>query len=315
MMRDTLIFKMAVILRGKEIRRIISCLSILFLILSKEAGIPKISHAQSSNFFSNTLSNGLNSSSSCPKCPGFDPSGILQHTDPATCPVLPCVGPFFNRTGPGAITDNMFTIISTDTDTSICGRTVGSLTNGLPGLNCGDIRIDPISQGMTMPGIGNSLQSETRSFKTEDDVCALGAMDCLSGGVQQADAHMGYQNITNFTWAPCMAGSNPPCTSSDQIEKQVVASTPGGTGTLLSPGTGDQFTLFTSSWKTNNSSATTFDSPIISWTQKITIPDAFASQGNLIQDNSGTFTYDPSSSAFPTVTYGSGPMGPSLTIP
>jgi hypothetical protein len=257
---------------------------------------------------------------------------MLRHVDPVFCPTGPCTGPFFSRLGPGAVTDNMFGIISSndpgpdtvlgtgdDVPTYRCGRTVGSIDTNLGGLNCGDIRFNPQSQGMTIPAGGNSLQPFTSSFPTEADFCAAGGTDCLSGGTQQSDKHMGYRADNVFHWAGCGAVSGPPnppsCTSSSQTERQVVNYIAGGSGTLESPGSGDQFMELTTRWQTNNSSPTDFVNPKVDWTQKINSPAAFPSQGVMTQDDSGTLQYSGNNSILPTVTYPAGPMGLSLTTP
>lgn len=276
---------------------------------------------------------GLFSNPQCPNCPGFSPVLMLRHVDPAQCPVGPCVGPYFNRTGPGAITDNMFGIISSsdpgpdtvlgtgdDITTARCGRTAGSIANNLAGLNCGDIRFDPTSQGMSIPSGGNSLQPFTSSFPTEGDFCALGGTDCLSAGSQLTDPHMGYLADNVFHWAPCGSVTGGPpappgCTTSSQKERQVVNYISGGSGTLDAPGHGDQLMHITSAWQTNNSSPTGFDAPKVDWTQYVYSPGGYADQGEMQQNDSGTLQYSGNNSVLPTVTYPAGPMGISSVSP
>jgi hypothetical protein len=275
---------------------------------------------------------GLFANPQCPNCPGYSPVLMLRHIDPALCPVGPCTGPYFNRSGPGSITDNMFGIVSSndpgpdsvlgtgdDIGTYKCGRTISSTANNLAGLNCGDIRFDPQSQGMSVPTGGNSLQPFTSSFPTEADFCADGGTDCLSGGIQQTDPHMGYLAENIFHWASCASASGPPappgCTTSDQRERQVVNYVLGGSGTLDAPGSGDQLMDITNSWQTNNSSPTGFDNPKVDWTQYVFSPGAYSSQGDMIQDDSGTLQYSGNSSVLPVVTYSAGPLGISTTTP
>lgn len=280
---------------------------------------------------------GLFANPLCPNCPGFTPINLLKHVDPTQCAIGPCTAPFFNRLGPGAITDNMFGIISgpdpgpdgilgtgDDVPTYRCGRTVGTLTNGLPGLNCGDIRFDPVSQGMVIPGdpagMGNTLQPFTSDFPTQIDFCAVGGTDCLSGGIQQTDPHMGYLASNTFHWASCGGASGPPpppgCTTSNQTEQQVNLIIPGAAGTLANPNNaGEVQVTLTTSWQTNNSSPTAFDNPKVSWTQYIYSPDLFTSQGQLIQNDTGVLQYSGNNSILPVVTYPAGPMGLSLSTP
>lgn len=281
-----------------------------------------------------TQCTGQFSSPLCPNCPGYSPANMLRHVDPTLCPIGTCTAPYFNRSGPGALTDNMFGIISSadpgpdgvpgtgdDVPTYKCGRTVGTLTNGLPGLNCGDIRFDPVSQGMTIPGgIQNTLLPFTSDFPTETDFCAVGGTDCLSGGVQQTDPHMGYLAINTFHWAACGGSSGPPplpgCTTSAQTEQQVSVVIPGGAGTLDNPNdAGELQVTLSTSWRTNNSSPTTFDNPQVTWTQFIFSPDLHPSQGQLIQNDSGVIQYSGNNSILPVVTYPAGPMGLSLSSP
>lgn len=275
---------------------------------------------------------GLFANPQCPNCPGYSPVLMLRHIDPALCPVGPCVGPYFNRSGPGALTDNMFGIVSSDDpgpDTVLgtgddratykCGRTVSSTANNLAGLNCGDIRFDPQSQGMSVPTGGNSLLPFTSSFPTEADFCAEGGTDCLSAGSQVSDLHMGYLAENIFHWASCASAGGPPappgCTTSDQRERQVVNYILGGSGTLDAPGAGDQLMDITTSWQTNNASPTAFDAPKVDWTQYVFSPGAYPSQGDMEQNDSGTLQYSGNNSVLPSVTYSAGPLGLASTSP
>jgi hypothetical protein len=275
---------------------------------------------------------GLFSNPQCPSCPGYSPALMLKHVDPVQCPTGSCTGPFFNRSGPGAITDNMFGIISSndpgpdtvlgtgdDIPTYKCGRTVSSTANNLAGLNCGDIRFDPVSQGMTVPGGGNSLQPFTSSFPTLADFCAAGGTDCLKSGSQDSNPHMGYLAENAFHWASCSASSGPPappgCTTSSQTEEQVVNYILNRSGTLSEPGSGDQYIKLTTSWQTNNTGPTTFGNPEVNWTQFIDSPEAYVGQGKMIQDDSGILQYSGNNSALPVVTYSSGPLGNASTSP
>ncbi len=173
---------------------------------------------------------------------------------------------------------------------------------------------------MSIPSGGNSLQPFTSSFPTQIDICALGGTDCLSGGVQQTDPHMGYLADNVFHWASCATGgSGPPpppgCTTSSQTEHQVVNYISGGSGSLDNPGSGDQETLFKTNWQTNNTSPTTFNNPKVNWTQYVYSPGAYASQTDMTQDDSGTLQYSGNNSVLPSVTYPAGPLGISSTSP
>jgi hypothetical protein len=143
---------------------------IFFFIIT---ALPIQGYAQSNDFFSHTqgtdrLSTGTGGS--CPNCPGFNPDQLIRHAgaDPGggatfsqsistTAPSLggTVTGPFFNQLGPGAVTDNMFGIISqAGTDPAKCGVDTtrgGGTPPTSTGLNCGDLRFDYTSQLITVP--------------------------------------------------------------------------------------------------------------------------------------------------------------------
>ena len=283
----------------------------------------------------------------CPSCPGFNPQNLLKHVDPATG----SREPYFSRTGPGALTDNMFGIVSgtdpgsngvsgdgDDISTSRCGITEGTPANGLPGLNCGDLRFDPSSQGMSIPrlatGLNNAALPFTSSMPSEADFCNQSGNDCVVTGTQKTEAHLGLRLSNVFQWANVAAPPPPSVnlTSSRQEEKQVVSLTAGRTdatfpqsGSLDSPGSGDQVAVFTTSWSTTNTNES-FSAPEVQWAQTVTEPLPFEGAGGSFSiESSSSFTYqnqprdiDPVTlhdRLIPVVSYPAGPIGSGTTIP
>src|SRR3569832_967489 len=168
---------------------------------------PLSAWGQSQDFFSNTqgidrLSTG--SAGACPRCPGFNPDSLIRHSgiDPdgsgpisfvqtitTTAPSLggTVTGPFFNQLDPGAVTDNMFGQISGTGSNSIkCGS-----IPGLDGLNCGDIRFDPASQGMIIP------DAPTDSLSS----MIAGASTFLGDFTPSTDDHTGFNLKNRFIWS------------------------------------------------------------------------------------------------------------------
>ena len=145
--------------------------------------------AQSSDFFSNTQTLEQRATpTTAPNAPGFNPcwgggAGMTSsNCDSSAALLSPAnVQTNFVISGPGAITDNMFgrvsgaalgangTASSSDTgfnvDTPItkCAPGFGaagfdtSADGGLNGLNCGDVRLDPTTQGISIPSGANTL--------------------------------------------------------------------------------------------------------------------------------------------------------------
>ncbi|MFQ5779428.1 MAG: hypothetical protein ACE5HN_01420 [Nitrospiria bacterium] len=208
----------------------------------------------------NTQVNNLRSSTARPDDLGFDPcagntSTVIGICTTATATALLFNVPGFSTLGPGAVTDNMFGIISgpalgttagtgDDTPTTRCapGFETANFDNqpgisGLRGLNCGDIRINATLQGQdittfppgtlvpnTLGGAGSPTQIKNLSFQA--DFCAAGGIDCLvdddgDGFVddQKTAAHVGFNKENNFSFlfvSPTLAD-----TGFDQMVEQV----------------------------------------------------------------------------------------------
>ncbi len=303
-----------------------------FMLVVSAAVLPAEGWAQTQDFFSNTqgidrLSTGTGGS--CPNCPGFNPDKLIRHsgTDPdgagpitftqtitTTAPSLGVspTGPFFNLLGPGAVTDNMFGIISNPgTDPAKCG--VNTSTGVLPtstGLNCGDLRFNPDSQGMTIPTspAADILTSTIFSPST-----------FLGDFAPSTDDHTGLDLKNRFIWSrtatpltdgdlsvTCTAATFA-CVGSKQQQLQVTLLVGGVAGTLASPGSGEQNFNQTTDWAITNSSGNTFASPTVNWTLQFNDPIRDANNQTRMQTGamSGSFIYqaaDTSAATFPSVT-------------
>jgi len=307
-------------------------LTYLFLFL---VFCPLSAWGQTQDFFSSTqsidrLSTG--SAGACPRCPGFNPDSLIRHSgiDPdgsgpisfsqtitTTAPSLggTVTGPFFNQLGPGAVTDNMFgQVSSTGANPIKCGS-----TPGLDGLNCGDIRFDPSTQGMIIP------DAPTDSLSS----MIAGASTFLGDFSPSTDDHVGFDLKNHFIWsrttAPLTDGGlsvtcaplNFTCISISQQVRQVTALqtssnpttlglpvTPIPAGTLDVPGNGEQTFTLTNSWTLNGSSGSTFGFPRVSWSLQFNDPIQDDNNQTRMDSGviSGSFTYN-SPSTFPTVSF------------
>lgn len=296
---------------------------------------PLSAWGQSQDFFSNTqgidrLSTG--SAGACPNCPGFNPDRLIRHSgiDPdgsgpisfsqsitTTAPSLggTVTGPFFNQLGPGAVTDNMFgQVSSTGSNPTKCGS-----TPGLDGLNCGDLRFDPFSQGMTL------LDAPTDNLSS----LIAGASAFRGDFSPSTDDHLGIDLKNQFVWsrttAPVTDGdlsvtctiATFTCMGINQQVHQVtalqtstnpttrgLAVTPISAGTLDFPGSGEQTFDLTSSWNQRNSSGSNFGFPRVSWS--LQFKDPIQDDNNQTRMDSGvisgSFTYN-SPGTFPTVSF------------
>jgi len=190
-----------------------------------------------SNFFTNTQIQG--------GAEAFDPTNLVKHA--GSNPIIngtpqAGVAPFFNSLGSGAITDNMFGLISSDDpgpDTLLgtgddlpvarCGTTVGTSANGLPGLNCGPLRFDPSSQGFTLPSGLNRLAA------------AMPFSNGLSADFEASgDLHTGFLVTNDFTFNCPIAAPPSGCISASQPVKQGTTTLAGQAGSFAALGTGEQ---------------------------------------------------------------------------
>ncbi len=253
---------------------------------------------QSNDFFTNTQSSGqlASSPSGCPSgtsCaangPGFNPTDLVNHADPnstiiGTTKIVGGTRPFFSQLGPGAITDNLFGVISqihpgadatpnTSDDQILCGTLPGDPNTGAgvapnavgannSSLNCGDLRFDPLSQGQTIPTGTNILQMNANPISS-------GQFN--SDFSPSADAHMGLDLVNDFSFV-----LSPLSSSGTQQTLQVTALTAGGTaatvgtpGTLAAFGSGDQRMDIDTSWSVTGTFDSTTNRPTITWSMSL----------------------------------------------
>ncbi|MFQ5580375.1 MAG: hypothetical protein ACE5FZ_07165 [Nitrospiria bacterium] len=209
-------------------------------------------------------------------------------------------GRFFNSLGPGAITDNMFGVISSvhrgadnlpdtsDDEPGKCGQNVAA---GIPpdqadtsgsSLNCGDLRFDPASQGMTVPGFPASDKLDSIVFSPATFLGDSATANLNFG--TNSDLHASIDLKNRFIWnntsasitdvdlvVPCTAGTVA-CVGGAQKEKEVIAVSGTTFGTLASPGAGEQVFDQTSDWNISGSTGNTFAAPLVNWTQSIQNP-------------------------------------------
>jgi hypothetical protein len=234
----------------------------------------------------------------------------------------------FPSLGPGAVTDNMFGLI-TDATISSCADGSVVLTDpaGLvSGLNCGDLHFDPTTQGVVIPAANNPaspVNDLTAEFTTNTpftaNFCADGATDCVpSGGTQLTAAHVAFELTNTFTWNP--TSTNTATVTGAQTMHQVTAlnTTPPNTiggptppGSTVPPaGTGDQEVNLTVSFTNTSNAGGGFTNPTVQWTSLIKDPDMSGSGPGFTQNISGSFVYN-NPSQFISTQY---PSGPSQTL-
>lgn len=280
---------------------------------------PTSAWSQASNFFTNSqvvdqLSTGT--AGACPNCPGFNPDFLIRHSgiDPdgagpitfsqtitTTAPPLGGTpATFFNSLGPGAVTDNMFGLISNPgLEPLQCGAIAG-----LNGLNCGNIRFDPASQGMSLPSLPASAAIDQ----------IVGTPNPSGDFAPTTNDHVGFLLDNRFIWSRTTttlttgdlsvscALANFACAASKQREQQVTLLIDGGAGTLAAPGAGEQNFIQTSDWNTIHSSAAGFDPPTVNWSFQVNdpIPDAMGN-ARMQAGYSGSFILN-ADAVFPATT-------------
>lgn len=231
----------------------------------------------------------------------------------------------FPSLGPGAVTDNMFGVVSGpdlqgdgpggfngDILTSACGETING--NTLEGLNCGDIRFDPISQGQQFVGPeftgNNTLVTPAGGLNMNTqfiaDFCSSPGPvvpDCPDGGgTQKIAAHTGFSITNNFNFK-FLTGTTSEVTASQSM-RQVTAVKTNLIGTQAAPGAGDQLVVISANWATtpanpsSNNPATNPSNLTVNWTQLISDPDQSGTgSGSFTQDIGGSFVYQGTAAA------------------
>ncbi|MCG3113895.1 MAG: hypothetical protein MCM46_18990 [Candidatus Manganitrophus sp. SB1] len=216
----------------------------------------------------------------------------------------------FPSLGPGAVTDNMFGIISGQdaSGTPIPVTACGVITNAsLAGLNCGDLRFNPSTQGQTtLTTDANTLVTPVAGLDMNSqfvaDFCpgpAGAPTDCSDGGgtpAQVIAAHTGF-NVTNDFNFKRLGGTTSEITGSQSM-RQVTAVKTANIGTQAAPGTGDQLVEITADWATtpanpsSNNPASNPASLTVNWTQNISDPDQSGTgAGSFTQNIAGSFVY------------------------
>lgn len=229
----------------------------------------------------------------------------------------------FPSLGPGAVTDNMFGIVSGADATPVASggpiptTSCGKITNGqLAGLNCGDLRFDPASQGQTtLTTDGNTLVTPAGGLAMNtqfvSDFCPGPAgppTDCSDGGgtpAQVIAAHAGFNITNNFNFRVLNPGTGTQAAvTASQSIRQVTAVKTTGIGTEASPGTGDQVFVASTTWATNaanpssNNPAQGPSNLTVNWTQNISDPDQSGTgSGSFVQNIAGSFVYNGTSPA------------------
>ncbi|MBI3803365.1 MAG: hypothetical protein HY282_06340 [Nitrospirae bacterium] len=220
----------------------------------------------------------------------------------------------FPSLGPGAITDNMFGIVSGQdaSGTPIAVTACGKVTNAsLAGLNCGDLRFDPASQGQStllsgVNSVNNTLVAGGAGLNMNTqfvaDFCAGGATDCQITGTQKDAAHTGFNITNNFNFLTSSATASI-VTGSDNI-RQVTAVKTTGAGTQVAPGTGDQLVVVNASWATTGGNPSSNDAAVgpssltVTWSQTLSDPDQSGTgSGSFTQNISGSFVYQGTAAA------------------
>ncbi|WDT75810.1 MAG: hypothetical protein MPW16_00915 [Candidatus Manganitrophus sp.] len=217
----------------------------------------------------------------------------------------------FPSLGPGAVTDNMFGIISGQdaSGTPIPVTACGEVTNAsLAGLNCGDLRFNPSTQGQTtLTTDANTLVTPVGGLNMNSqfvaDFCpgpAGAPTDCSDGGGTPAQiiaAHTGFNVTNNFNFKR-LGGTTSEITGSQSM-RQVTAVKTTNIGTQAAPGTGDQLVEVTANWATtpanpsSNNPASNPASLTVTWTQNISDPDQSGTGASSFTQNiAGSFVYN-----------------------
>jgi hypothetical protein len=297
-------------------------------------------YAQSNDFFSNTQSLDERSSGSDGK-PGFNP--CAGDPSPTSTSCLPTNGNIpllhannlgnsgtntaglFEKTGPGAITDNMFGIVERPANPLQCESVQGAgvLFNGVGSLNCGDGKFDPSTQNQTIPTAGTPLTG-AMAVNTPIDMTSCGAGSTMGACANDPALHRS-QVEEAFVWNPTgfpvdlpvntanmptiiaapaaktcsggSAGSPTVCGQSSMIETTALGTT---TTVVVS---------LAADWATTNTGGVMGAPPDVNWESKI-VQSEMMGGGTFDQTLSGVFKYN-NPAIFPSTQY---PNGQSFTI-
>lgn len=292
--------------------------------------------AEAADFFTNSQtadqrSNGADGN------PGYNPcvGGTLTTT---SCTggngMLTKISTFITL-GPGAVTDNMFGLVSgsalgadglaggignnADTAVTKCAPGLGSAngdSNGLRGLNCGDLRINTAQQGQTIPTTGTNLTAALISNVSMDMNSGVGASlhrsQIEEGFVWNPTASVVALPVTPANM-PTIAGVTPTadsCAAGTALNPVVCGQQSMQETTGLSATTTVKVDQVTS-WTTTNSVAGAMGpNPTVFWRMKINQADVVGTGGAFVQELSGAFEYNKVGTSFPSTQY---PNGESFT--
>ncbi len=297
--------------------------------------------AQSRDFFSNTQSLDLRSSGS-DGAPGFNPcTGDAGATSTSCSPTngdIPLLhvdnlgnsgtntAGLFEKTGPGAVTDNMFGIVERPASPLTCSGQGAGLLSGTGTLNCGHGKFDPSTQGQTIPTSG-TLLTGVMAVNTPIDMTSCGAGSTMLACANNASLHRS-QVEDAFVWHPIVNGSsenlpvntaNMPTIIAAPAAKTCLAPTVVGTirvcgqasmieTTALGTATTVVVSLATDWATTNDEAGAMGTAPTVNWESKI-VQSEMMGGGTFNQTLSGSFLYNGTS--FPSTQY---PNGQSFTI-
>jgi|SRR5579884_1537271 len=307
--------------------------------------------AQTLDFFSNTQNldqrtNGTNGA------PGFNPCVGGTTVNSTTCSGAPSsapplldpanlgvsgIGPaatagLFEKTGPGAITDNMFGIVERPANPLVCGSQGAGVLSGGSGaigstgtLNCGDGKFDQTLQGQTIPTAGSNLAG-AMAVNTPMDMtsCTAGKDPTTCAG----DASMVRTQLENaFVWNPTGTGvlipintANMPTIVSTPAAKTCAAAASANfpavcsqqsllQTTALGTSTTSVVALSTDFATTNDATGVMQAPPTVNWESHI-VQSEMVGGGTFDQTLSGSFVYN-QNTTFATTAY---PNGQSMTI-
>ncbi|NKE72471.1 hypothetical protein [Candidatus Manganitrophus noduliformans] len=297
-------------------------------------------YAQALDFFSNTQSLDKRSSGS-DGAPGFNPcaGGTTQTTTECSGapggsePLLDALNlgdsvantaGLFEKTGPGAITDNMFGIVERPATPLVCGaQGAGVLAGGVGSLNCGDGKFDPSTQDQTIPTSGTNLTG-AMAVNTPIDMTSCGAGSTMGACANDAALHRS-QVEDAFVWNPTGSTVNLPVNTANM--PTIIAAPAAKTcaaGSAANPAVCGQASMIETTalgttttvvvslatdWATTNSAAGAMGTaPTVNWESKI-VQSEMIGGGTFDQTLSGSFTYN--GSAFTATQY---PSGQSFTI-
>ncbi len=292
--------------------------------------------AEAADFFTNSQTTDQRSNGADGN-PGYNPcvGGSLTTTScTGGTGILTKISTFITL-GPGAVTDNMFGLVAglalgadglvggignnADTAVTKCAPGLGnpgSDSNGLNGLNCGDVRINPAQQKQTIPTTGTNLTASLISNVSMDMSSGSGASlhrsQLEEGFIWNPTASAVMLPVTPANM-PIIAGVTPTaasCAGGTALNPSVCGQQSMQETTGLSATTTVKVDQITSWATTNSATGTMGPNPTVSWRMKINQADVVGTGGAFVQELSGSFEYNKAGTSFPSTQY---PNGESFT--